>query len=78
MYTNNRRIGTITYNPYYGRYDVCFPDGTTAGGLHGGECFEILVNGRWIPTRIEMDVMYGFWYLVGVNDCIPLGARVRM
>jgi hypothetical protein len=25
-----------------------------------------------------MDVMYGFWYLVGVNDCIPLGARVRM
>ena len=75
MYTNNRRIGTITYNPYYDRHDVCFPDGTNAGGLHCGDSFEILVSCRWISTWVEMDVMYEYWYLIGIADCIPLGGK---
>lgn len=31
-------------------------------GFHCGDCMEVLVDGEWVPTRIEMDS--GLWYLV--------------
>lgn len=77
MMNRNYRIGTMGYNYNLDRYDVAFPDGTTAGGLHCGQTFDILINGRWISTRIEMDWNTG-WYLVGVADSIPFGVKVRL
>ena len=40
-----------------------------------GECFDVLIGSRWVPTRIEMDDR---WYLVGVKTDQLAGLRVRM
>ena len=34
------------------------------GGLHCGTTMDVLVQNRWIPTRIEMA---DDWYLVGIK-----------
>lgn len=45
------------------------------GGLHCGETFDVMVGGRWKPTRIE----YGAnWYLVGIRADDLSGLRVRI
>ena len=45
------------------------------GGLHCGETFDVMVGGRWKPTRIE----YGDdWYLVGIRADDLSGLRVRI
>jgi hypothetical protein len=41
----------LTCNDYY-------------GGLHCGECFDVMVGGKWKPTRIELG---DNWYLVGIR-----------
>lgn len=45
------------------------------GGLHCGDTMEVLIDGNWIPTRIEMD---DDWYLVGIpcRDLIGLIVRI--
>ena len=45
------------------------------GGLHCGETFDVMVGGRWKPTRIEMAED---WYLVGVRADDLSGLRVRI
>lgn len=45
------------------------------GGLHCGECFDVMVGGKWKPTRIEMAAD---WYLVGIRTDDLQGLRVRM
>ena len=45
------------------------------GGLHCGETFDVMVGGRWKPTRIEMAEN---WYLVGIHADDLSGLRVRI
>ena len=67
--------GTLFFDKSSGRYDVVFHDGTYYGGLHCGNCFEILANNTWTPTSIE----HGRgWYLVGFNGIELDGLKVRM
>lgn len=59
-----KRQGTLIYDEESGRYDIRFSLERYYGGLHCGECFDVLIGSRWVPTRIEMDDR---WYLVGVK-----------
>lgn len=45
------------------------------GGLHCGTCMDVLVGGKWKPTRIEMGED---WYLVGIRTDELAGLRVRI
>lgn len=57
--------------PAYIRFDLA----DYYGGLHCGETFDVMVGGRWKPTRIE----YGDnWYLVGIRADDLSGLRVRI
>ena len=42
---------------------------------HCGETFDVMVGGRWKPTRIEMAED---WYLVGIRADDLSGLRVRI
>ncbi len=37
-----------------GRMDIRFRLEDYYGGFHCGECMDVLIDGEWIPTRIEM------------------------
>lgn len=50
-----KRQGTLIYDEESGRYDIRFSLERYYGGLHCGECFDVLIGSRWVPTRIEMD-----------------------
>ena len=69
-----KRQGTLIYDEESGRYDIRFSLERYYGGLHCGECFDVLIGSRWVPTRIEMDDR---WYLVGVKTDQLAGLRVR-
>ena len=57
--------GALIFDEQTDRYDIRFDLADYYGGLHCGETFDVMVGGRWKPTRIE----YGAnWYLVG-NPC---------
>ena len=57
------------------RFDVLYKEGYSYGGLHCGTAMEVLINDKWIPTRIE----YGNdWYLVGVQKESLPGLQVRI
>ena len=43
--------------------------------LHCGEPLEVFVSGRWESTRAEINAD-DVWYLVGVDECLGLSARV--
>ena len=57
------------------RYDIRFDLADYYGGLHCGETFDVMVGGRWKPTRIEMAEN---WYLVGIHADDLSGLRVRI
>ena len=69
------RIGTLVYDEVARRMDICFDIESYYGGLHCGECFDVNVNGEWIPTRIEKSDK---WYLVGIpaNNIEGITARI--
>ncbi len=71
---SHRRHGTLIYDPNSDRMDVRFGVEEYYGGLHCGECFDVLIGNRWKPTRIEMAET---WYLVGVKTTDLVGLRVR-
>lgn len=58
-----KRKGVLCYDRESGRYDIYMGKGSYYGGLHCGDCFDVEVDGRWVPVRIEME---DDWYLVGV------------
>ena len=45
------------------------------GGLHCGTTMDVNIDGKWIPTRIEMG---DDWYLVGVESDSLSGLTVRI
>lgn len=57
-----KREGALWYDKESGRYDIRFGVKEYYGGLHCGECFDVKVEEKWIPVRIEMAED---WYLVG-------------
>lgn len=69
------RQGTLVYNERTERYDIRFGLTDYYGGLHCGETFEVLVDGEWLPTRIEM---LEDWYLVGIPAKNLAGLQVRI
>ena len=56
--------GALIFDERSDRYDIRFDLADYYGGLHCGETFDVMVGGRWKPTRIEMAEG---WYLVGVR-----------
>ena len=67
--------GTLVYDMESGRYDIRFDLSSYYGGLHCGECFDVMVGNHWKPTRSEMDES---WYLVGIRTDNLIGLRVRI
>ena len=67
--------GTLVYDRATDRYDIRFDLDRYYGGLHCGECFDVMIGGKWKPTRIEMAAD---WYLVGIRTDDLQGLRVRM
>lgn len=67
--------GVLVFDKSTGRYDIRFNIDEYYGGLHCGDCFEVLINNEWKPTCIEMS---NEWYLVGIKTTNLLGLRVRI
>ncbi len=67
--------GALFYNPENDRMGISFDDGTSDDGLHCGKTMEVKVDGKWIPTRIEMRQQ---WYLVGIRAESLRGLRLRV
>ncbi len=67
--------GALVFDEHTARYDIRFDLNDYYGGLHCGECFDVMVGGKWKPTRIEMA---DNWYLVGVRVAALNGLRVRI
>ena len=60
--------GRLGYNCENGRYGLLSMDLWIDTGFHCGECMEVLVDDRWIRTRMEMNLAME-WYLVGTPYC---------
>lgn len=71
------RIGSLIYDEKTERMDIRFGLEEYYGGLHCGTGMEVMLNGKWIPTRIEMNIG-GRWYLVGVDADSLVGLTVRI
>ena len=70
-----QRCGVLVYNKERDRIDIRFDLNNYYGGLHCGQCFDVMVGGRWVPTRIEMA---STWYLVGIQTDNLIGLSVRI
>lgn len=57
-------VGRLEYNYKNNRYGLLISDLWENIGFHCGECLEVLVNGKWVSTRMEMSADRK-WYLVG-------------
>lgn len=71
------RKGALIYHEESGRMDIRFGLEEYYGGLHCGEGMEVMVDDKWIRTRIEMDIN-SKWYLVGVNADSLIGLLVKI
>lgn len=71
------RIGSLVYDERSGRMDIRFELDEYYGGLHCGEGMEVMIDGKWIHTRIEMDTKRK-WYLVGVDADSLIGLPVKI
>lgn len=69
------RQGVIIYSAEADRMDVQFGISDFYGGLHCGQCFDVLAHGKWIPTRLEKGEV---WYLVGIPTANLIGIRIRI
>lgn len=69
------RQGTIVADEETGRMDIRFGLMDYYGGLRRGECLDVLIDGEWINTRIEMGEG---WFLVGVQTDQLIGLIVRI
>lgn len=67
--------GVLIYNKQSERMDIRFSLEDYYGGLHCGTTMEVLIDGKWIPTRIEMGKE---WYLVGIKTKDISGLTVRI
>lgn len=70
-----KQEGTLIYDQETDRIDVRFGLEDYYGGLHCGTTMDVNINGKWVPTRIEMG---DDWYLVGVKTDSLSGLTVRI
>lgn len=56
--------GRLGYNVQNGRYGLLISDLWEHEGFHCGEPLEVLVDGEWVVTRMEL-CWPDTWYLVG-------------
>lgn len=72
--------GRLGYNPRNQRYGLLVSDLWEKDGFHCGNQMQVLLDGEWIPTQIEMDNREQ-WYLVGTDkkgkDLENLVARIE-
>jgi hypothetical protein len=71
-----KREGILIPDMQSGRADIRFNSDDCYGGLHCGTTMDILLDGQWVPTRIEMGKCG--WYLDGVQIETLWGQRVRI
>lgn len=59
--------GRLGYNSQNDRYGLLVSDLWEHDGFHCGEGLEVMVDGKWVQTRMEKswDEYGGKWYLVG-------------
>lgn len=59
--------GRLGYNDANDRYGLLVSDLWENDGFHCGESLEVLLDEKWIKTRMEKswDAKGGEWYLVG-------------
>ena len=72
---NDMRQGALTLDAQTGRMDIRFDLENYYGGLQCGERLDILINGEWVPTRIEMG---DGWDLSGIKTDNLEGLIVRI
>ena len=58
--------GRLGYNSDNDRYGLLVSDLWEHEGFHCGEGLEVVVDGKWIATRMEMSADRE-WYLVGTD-----------
>ena len=72
--------GRLGYNSQNDRYGLLISDLWEHEGFHCGEPLEVLIDGEWVQTRMEMDISRQ-WYLVGTqlkgNDLEYVQARIK-
>ena len=75
--------GRLGYNSDNDRYGLLVSDLWQHDGFHCGETLEVMVDGKWIQSRMEMawTPAGGEWYLVGTpyrgNDLEYIRARIK-
>ena len=59
--------GRLGFNQNNGRYGILDGDFWENDGLHCGESLEVMIDDKWVQTRMEMawEENGGEWYLVG-------------
>ena len=60
--------GRLGYNSSNNRYGLLASDLWIDTGFHCGEGLEVLVDDKWVRTRMEMNPARE-WYLVGTPYC---------
>ena len=63
--------GRLGYNSSNDRYGLLASDLWIDTGFHCGEGLEVLVDDKWVRTRMEMNPARE-WYLVGTPYCCLL------
>lgn len=72
----DKQEGVLFYNFNNDRMGISFKDDSIESGLHCGQTREVKINGKWVPTRIEMS---DHWYLVGIKNIESIeGLIVRL
>lgn len=69
------RQGTLVLDHETERMDIRFGFEDYYGGLHCGTTMEAKIDGKWVPTRIELA---DGWYLVGIRMRNIEGLTVRI
>ena len=54
--------GVLTFNPDNERYGLSVDGRMEYYGFHCSEPLEVMVDGKWVQTRMDMDSQNG-WYL---------------
>ena len=58
--------GRLGFNENNGRYGLLISDLWEKEGFHCGDCLEVLENGKWVKTHMEMSPDEE-WYLEGTS-----------
>ena len=58
--------GILAFNHLIDRYGLLVSDLWEIDGLHCGQSLKVLIDNKWVQTRLEMTVD-NQWYLVGTD-----------